>query len=336
MPRPLVSAIIPAYNAAETIGPALDSVGQQVYPNIETIVVDDGSTDNTGEIVRERYPEVTCVRQDNAGVSAARNTGAAAATGEFLVLLDADDEWDPRYVEHLVGLSELNPDAAVLACNARVSSGKHVFPFCRPPGPAVRELKLYDLLRGKRPPGVAFMVRRETFLQTAGFDASIAAAEDIDLVCRVVAGGGKLIYSIEPLYHYRMVEVSRSTRSYTLRARGHVDMLMRFDPRADHHPWKSTLTGPQHSWLVTTELMRGAMAAWREGKREVGLSYLDEISDLPAPSLTSRACRIVGHRAWSVFGIVSWPHYMCLRAKRALGIWGVTGLIRQAWRRFVG
>ena len=336
MPRPLVSAIIPAYNAAETIGSALDSVGQQVYPDIETIVVDDGSTDSTGEIVRERYPEVTCVRQDNAGVSAARNTGAGVAHGEFLVLLDADDEWVPRYVEHLVGLAELHPDAAVLACNARVSSGKHVFPFCRPAGPAVRELKLYDLLRGKRPPGVAFMLRRETFLQTTGFDSSITAAEDIDLACRVVAGGNKLIYSIEPLYLYRMVEASRSARSYTLKARGHVDMLMRFDPRAESHPWQSTLAGPQYSWLVTTELMRGAMAAWREGKREAGLSHLDEIAELPAPSLTSRACRVVGHRAWGIFGIVAWPHYLCFRAKRALGIWGVAGLIRQAWRRFVG
>ena len=336
MSRPLVSVIIPAFNAAETIGRALDSVGRQVYPDIEAIVVDDGSTDGTGEIVRERYPEVTCVRQENAGVSAARNTGAAAARGEFLVLLDADDEWDPRYVDHLVDLSELHPDAEILACNAAVSRGKHEFPFCRPPGPAVRELSLYQMLRGVRPPGVAFMVRRETFLRLGGFDAAIVASEDLDVMCRVVASGGKLIYSIEPLYRYRLIEASLSGRSYAVRARGHVDMLMRFDPRAAHHPWKSSLTGPQYSWMVATELMRGAMAAWREGKREVGLSYLDELAELPAPSLTSRACRFAGHRAWAIFGIVAWPHYMCLRGKRALGIWGVFGLIRQAWRRWVG
>ncbi len=336
MPRPLVSAIIPAFNAAETIGRALDSVAGQTYPEIEAVVVDDGSTDDTGAIVREYYPEAVYVRQENAGVGAARNAGADAARGEFLVLLDADDEWDPRYVEHLVELSELHPDAEILACNAAVSRGKHKFPFCRPPGPAVRELSLYEMLRGVRPPGVAFMIRREVFLRVGGFDASILAAEDLDLMCRVVASGGKLIYSIEPLYHYRLAENSRSGRSYTVRARGQIDMLARFDPRDDSHPWKSTLTGPQYSWMVTTELMRGAMAAWREGRREIGLKYLDEIPLLPAPSLTSRACRFVGRHVWPIFGLVAWPHYLCLRGKRALGIWGVVGLIRQAWRRFVG
>jgi glycosyltransferase involved in cell wall biosynthesis len=85
-----VSVIIPAYNSARFLPEAIESVLKQTYPVLEIIVVDDGSIDNTKEVC-QNYPTVKYIYQKNQGVSAARNTGIYAATGDYLILLDADD-----------------------------------------------------------------------------------------------------------------------------------------------------------------------------------------------------------------------------------------------------
>ncbi len=99
---PLVSIIIPAYNAAETIVSTLCSVTAQTYPHIEIIVVDDGSRDDTASIVRQlgsADPRIRLITQPNAGVAAARNAGIEQASGEFVAPIDADDLWHPTKIE---------------------------------------------------------------------------------------------------------------------------------------------------------------------------------------------------------------------------------------------
>lgn len=93
--RPQVSVIIPAYNAAKTIRAALRSLDSQLFRDFETIVVDDGSKDDTAAIVRNEFPQVRLVTQANGGCAAARNRGIAEATGVWLAFLDADDEFLP-------------------------------------------------------------------------------------------------------------------------------------------------------------------------------------------------------------------------------------------------
>jgi len=94
-----VSVIIPTFDRISVLPRALDSVLAQTCPTGEVIVVDDGSTDGTTELLERDYPGVTAIRQSNCGVSAARNTGLAAATGEWLAFLDSDDEWRPQKLE---------------------------------------------------------------------------------------------------------------------------------------------------------------------------------------------------------------------------------------------
>lgn len=101
MGRPKVSVIIPAYNRADTIGAAINSVLRQTEPNFELLVVDDASTDRTKDVVREfRDTRVELIEHvQNAGSSVARNTGIRAARGRYIALLDSDDLWFPRMLE---------------------------------------------------------------------------------------------------------------------------------------------------------------------------------------------------------------------------------------------
>jgi glycosyltransferase involved in cell wall biosynthesis len=97
-----VSAVVPAYNAASFLGDALDSLLKQTYRDLEIVVVDDGSSDGTAQLVRDKFPGVILLQQQNLGVAAARNLGIARATGKYIASLDADDRWMPTAVERLV------------------------------------------------------------------------------------------------------------------------------------------------------------------------------------------------------------------------------------------
>ena len=111
---PLVSVVIPAYNAEKFVLQAVRSVLQQCYQPLEIWLVDDGSTDQTAEIVRQHAPTVKIVRQENAGVAAARNTGLRLARGELICFLDADDGWLPGKLAAQVAYMQAHPDVGLL------------------------------------------------------------------------------------------------------------------------------------------------------------------------------------------------------------------------------
>jgi len=107
--QPLVSVIIPIYNGEKFLQSTLESVFAQTYSNIEVIVVDDGSTDNSSSIAKS-FPDVRYIGQKNMGVSTARNRGIEFAAGDYIALLDADDLWDPKKIELQISYMEQNPD----------------------------------------------------------------------------------------------------------------------------------------------------------------------------------------------------------------------------------
>lgn len=113
----LISVVIPTYNRAGTVVRAIDSVVAQTHGNLEVIVVDDGSTDGTADLIAERYgadPRVRWVTQANQGVSAARNRGLAVARGDYVALLDSDDSWMPWKLEVQVGCLRVLPAAGMI------------------------------------------------------------------------------------------------------------------------------------------------------------------------------------------------------------------------------
>jgi glycosyltransferase involved in cell wall biosynthesis len=110
---PLVSVVIPSYNSAATLPATLDSVLAQTYPNLEIIVVDDGSTDATGEVLARYAPRVRAIRQANGGLACARNAGCTAAAGRFIALLDADDLCEPERIGTQVAFMAARPDVVL-------------------------------------------------------------------------------------------------------------------------------------------------------------------------------------------------------------------------------
>ena len=111
---PLVSAIIPAYNADQFIAQAIQSVLDQTYRSYEIIVVDDGSTDKTKAILREFNGQIRCINQENRGPSAARNAGINIAQGKYICFLDADDLWTPDKLEVQIDFLERHPNIALV------------------------------------------------------------------------------------------------------------------------------------------------------------------------------------------------------------------------------
>src|SRR5215470_5462303 len=110
---PLVSVVMPTYNRADTIERAIDSVINQTLSDWELIVVDDGSTDDTPELILQRYahePRVKLIRQENQGFAGARNTGLLRGCGKYIAFLDSDDEFLSHHLELLSSFLEAHPD----------------------------------------------------------------------------------------------------------------------------------------------------------------------------------------------------------------------------------
>lgn len=111
---PLVSVIIPAYNAEKYVLEAIRSVLDQDYASIEILLVDDGSTDNTAALVEREAPQVRIIRQDNAGTAAAKNTGLSHASGELICFLDADDGWFPGKLTAQANYLQQHPEVGLV------------------------------------------------------------------------------------------------------------------------------------------------------------------------------------------------------------------------------
>jgi glycosyltransferase involved in cell wall biosynthesis len=127
MEGPLVSVVVPAFNAAPTIGSTLDSITRQTYSQLDVVIVDDGSTDETNSMVRRfclSDLRMRLIEQPNSGVAAARNAGIHASKGDFVAFIDADDLWHPTKIERqLRALLEQGPDVALVYSPFRVIDG---------------------------------------------------------------------------------------------------------------------------------------------------------------------------------------------------------------------
>ena len=185
---PGVSVIVPSYNRRELLARALDSILAQTVPVDEIIVVDDGSTDGTGEMLQTRYGErVRHVWQANAGVSAARNRGLSLARGAFIALLDSDDLWHPRKTALQLQWLADHPDHAMVLCDVeRVDiDGNPLGITRRRDAIPVDGYVLRWLVHEPSLVPASMMMRREVYETIGGFDESLRTAEDLEYHLRI-------------------------------------------------------------------------------------------------------------------------------------------------------
>lgn len=182
--NPLVSVIIPTYNRGRIVKEAIDSVLAQNFTDFELIVVDDGSTDNTQDILSSYKKDIIVFHQENKGVSSARNRGIVSASGQFIAFLDSDDLWLPKKLSIHVNFFNANPHALICQTEEKwLRNGIRVNPKKRHKKLSgdIFEHSLYLCLVSPS----AVMIKRSLFEKTGMFDESLPACEDYDMWLRV-------------------------------------------------------------------------------------------------------------------------------------------------------
>jgi glycosyltransferase involved in cell wall biosynthesis len=188
---PTVSVVIPAYNAARWIAETLDSVLAQTFRNFEVIVVDDGSTDQTSEVVAGYGDRIHYLRKENGGEGSARNVGIRAARGSYIAFLDADDLWLPEKLQLQMELLSRRPDLPWVYSDTIAFGGEtgqdllkmsDATKLCA--GDILRPLLLADFITCQTP-----VIRRDVFGTVGYFDESpdLQAGEDRDMWLRIAA-----------------------------------------------------------------------------------------------------------------------------------------------------
>lgn len=174
----LVSAIIPTYNYGKYVSEAVDSILEQSYGPIEIIVVDDGSTDNTTEALKAYGDKIHYIHKNNAGLSAARNTGIEAAKGEFLAFLDADDKWKPNKIELQVELAYKTGHPVVLCTRNEADL-------------AYEDVDFDNCFFHPSGLGSNALIKRDRLLEVGGFDEELKSVEDREMMLRLTRNGSK-------------------------------------------------------------------------------------------------------------------------------------------------
>lgn len=189
---PRVTVVTPAYNVAPYIGEAVDSVLRQTFTDFEYLVVDDGSEDNSAEIVRQHAghdPRFRLIPGEHRGLSAARNAGIREGRGAYIAYLDGDDRWHPRFLERQVALIEsLPPEVGLVFCRCRLmlENGTVVFFQWQRAG----RYDFDDFLVGSNPArcGSSLLIRRSCFDDIGGFDEDLRSVEDLEMWLRIAGG----------------------------------------------------------------------------------------------------------------------------------------------------
>lgn len=210
---PRVSVVIPTYNRAHCVARAIDSVLRQTYVDYELIVVDDGSTDGTRELLARYGDRIHVILKPNQGVSKTRNRGIAEARGEFVAFLDSDDEWLPLKLERQVEYFDQHPDVSFIGCLGDCyepdgtfnSSDEH----CPPEYAVYQQADAYrqflTFLYSPFPQNMSrYVFRHDALRDIGGFDTRINGSEDWELFLRLLQKGKRFGFVPESLVTYHL------------------------------------------------------------------------------------------------------------------------------------
>ena len=229
--EPLVSVIMPAYNAAEHIAEAIESVLIQNYRNFELIVVNDGSTDDTKDIVFSFKDErIKYFYHENSGLAATHNAGIKKSEGSFLIKLDHDDMMTADFIAAHLAEFEKHPDVDLVYCDdCLIDENSKPIRVIERPEYTDRKLLIRDLFHCGFPV-VPFRtcIRRSVFDKIGFFDEELLVGEDYDMMRRFVKHGLKIHHLKGAMYLRRMTSDSLSRNCSAQKAKSHFDVVKRF------------------------------------------------------------------------------------------------------------
>lgn len=213
----LVSVVIPAYRAAQSIATTLDSVLAQTFQDFEIIVVNDGSPDRDEleKVLAPYQDRIIYLHQDNQGPAGARNTGIRAARGEYVALLDADDLWEREHLAAQFAVLQADPSIDMVYADAVIigdvpERGRTVMELC----PSSGDVTFESLVMRQCTVHLCVSVaRRKTLVDAGLFDPAFRGTEDIDMWLRIVGQGGRIAYQRRVLGKYRRHAGSLSSNS---------------------------------------------------------------------------------------------------------------------------
>lgn len=298
----LVTTVIPTFNRANDLGIALDSALAQTYPAHlhEIIVVDDGSTDNTAEVVARYGDRVRFLPKANGGVSAARNHGIDHACGEAIAFLDSDDSWEPEKLALQVEVLLRDPDVGLVLTSMAVVDGdrRPIGSFSRRSTLPTDGRVLNDVLKNPSMTPSSAMVRTAVAREVGGFDPALRTAEDLDFHLKIALNHAVAVVD-KPLLRYTRAEGSLGTSIRTYH--DYITVLTRFV--AAH---AGRIDPAVREAALFAGYIRNARGLAYAGEASAALGYLMSGTrhasgprDLaPIASVLAQVCRTTAARAW--------------------------------------
>ena len=296
----MLAVVIPTYNRAAILDRVLASIERQTVSPDEVIVVDDGSTDSTADVLaswESRLPLKT-IQQKNRGVSAARNTGIRAASGDIVAFIDSDDEYVPTAIGTLKGLFEKNPSAIVAFSDAELLEGAKVVTasFLRrrlltsgchydESGPTPRLIDPFRLvLEGAFM--ATFTCRKSALVSVGGYDENLSAVEDRDICLRLAMSvPGDWVFTWERLETKHYTEGSLSSRG---RRRRHYECQLKLLEKFSNVP---RLRTPEGKRLFETVTKRSVDGVINWASQEGPIQVIRALSGLPGFARTADVYR---------------------------------------------
>ena len=265
---PLVSVVIPTYNYGHFVAEAIQSVLEQTFRDFEIIVVDDGSTDNTREVIEQFGDSVRYIYQDNQRTAAARNTGIKAARGQYIAFLDADDLWLPQKLQLQIVLFEERPHVGLVYSTIYLFESKSGAIVGEYPVSGCHEGKvLKDLYMHPFIPSPTPLIPKDVFNVVGYFDKRFDPKEDSEMWLRIAARY-EFAFVPKPLAKYRLHESIQSKKGYEKGKR--IDLAI-LEKVAHDHP---NQLWPLRLFRLATYEEEFGWGLIRRGERSAGISRL--------------------------------------------------------------